>query len=1503
MNNTNRYLLLLAFLVMPCTIIAQTKTTFTGDPGKFSSELTAFMGPNLNDQQKLVLGTFTMRWDSAAFSNITMGLIQDISSQFAGRAMRPVPHFNNYLTTLNFFAESGKDEKLLNDWLRSLSELAFNPRFTSANIDRYITSFRLLISENILSESPSIRWKTTGGELKYVNDTIFAVEIKNSTITCYSQRDSTLIYNATGYYYPDLQQFRGSSGRVTWEKAGYAPDDVYAEIKDYIISTTRNNFSIDSALLTHKNYFPEPVYGSLTDQAINFSSKDRANYPRFETYIKEFRLNDIYEGVNYQGGLAFEGATVKGTGSVYTPASIELLRNDTLYIRAASGEFLFSRTGFASAETTMTLYLDKDSVYNSNLGFSYNSESRQVNFFRGNNPVSRSPYFNSFHNIDMYFEYMSWNMNESKIIMSRARGAALGQAQFESASYFDRDYYFQLAGIDQQHPLVRLKRFAEWYYSNTFPVEAFAKWLNKPDETVIAMCIDLANRGFVHYDRRYNEVTLKKKVDDFINSFTRKQDYDALNILSETRAPVDNAILDLKNFRLTINGVPRVILSNTQRVAIYPYSNKLVLGRNRDIEFDGVVQAGLFTVFGHEFSFSYDTFKIRLQKIDSIKIAMETDQLDMYGNPLIKEVDNLIQLGTAELYIDMPDNKSGLRKLEQYPIINAVTYSYIFFDKIPGLEGVYPQEDFYFRIDPFTYENIDHYTMEDMNLAGEFIGGKVFEPIRQNLSIQPDNSLGFNMIIPDEGLEIYSAKGKLYENLSMSNEGLIGRGSLKHLTSQTKAEEYRFFPDSMITDASSFVINRDPAGLFPELASSDVNILWQPWEDRWKATNTEGKNFEMFANGTRLNGSVTLRPSGLEGSGIVGTSDSRITSEDFRFNAVAIKADTAEYNLRSTSTDGFAFIAENVNAEINFAEKRSRFTLNTDNSVVKFPEIQYICTMTDFEYNMDTHILNMVQKGMSDKALLNREELLALGFDNLDKPTFKATNVIGDTISFSSWKGRYNLDNEYIEAENINYIHIADALIQPDSGKITIDRRAKIRQLSNATVAVNNKHLLHTAKIDIESTKRYAGSAVYDYKDENNEIQKITFSQVTVDTLRTSAKGYIAGTQEFMLSPAFSFTGDVSLYSEKDHLSFSGAAGTVHDCSAMLSYPVKFRSYINPLNVLIPYNEKPRDINDNLIFSGSYLNIDSVHIYPAFLSAQKSWNDVALVNANGFLWYEKAKGRYLITSLNKILDQTISGNMIAFDKNYCTMSGEGTLNFGANFDLVKTASAGNYVHNIDSGTVRIKAVMGFDFHFSPEGLKIMSDEIRMIPTLKAVDLNSELYSKGLSDMLGQQAAAQIKDELNLFGTIRELPKTFNYELLLSDVTLVWNELSSSFRSTGKIGIGFIGPQPVNVYVDGIVEIQRRRSGDMFDIYLKADESTWYYFSYIRGNMMTQSGNNSYNTLIANTKQNDRKHPGSSVRTPYTYMISVEDRLGRFLRRIESENEPPPGQEVPDGLSR
>jgi len=157
----------------------------------------------------------------------------------------------------------------------------------------------------------------------------------------------------------------------------------------------------------------------------------------------------------------------------------------------------------------------------------------------------------------------------------------------------------------------------------------------------------------------------------------------------------------------------------------------------------------------------------------------------------------------------------------------------------------------------------------------------------------------------------------------------------------------------------------------------------------------------------------------------------------------------------------------------------------------------------------------------------------------------------------------------------------------------------------------------------------------------------------------------------------------------------------------------------------------------------------------------------------------------------------------------------------------------------------------------------------------------------MRDLLGEEAAKTLTEELQLFGVARSLPKEYSAQLLLNDVKLRWNPNTMSFISDGQIGIGFIGDQPMNVYVDGWVELQRKRSGDLLDIYLKAKNNSWYWFSYFRGILMSYSSNLTYNDILTNTKERDRKDPKSNSRLEYEYMPGLPDRLQRFLRRMES----------------
>jgi hypothetical protein len=1470
------------------TTNAQVRSSFSGESETFSSELAVFMGSSLDEEESALLNKFITAWDSTLISESSKPLIIAASMNIENKRMRPKPHFVEFLNSLMTFLDYDVATEQFNTWLGGLNALAADPGARVSDIAFFIRSASDLIRDNIIYSSSSVKWKTTSKRFSFRNDTAFVVEIPESDLICYAQRDSTVIYNTKGSYLIRDKIWKGRGGIITWEKAGFHEEEMFAEAGSYSIDLTGPSFEMDSVLFTNKTYFDKAVYGKLADRAINISKPENSPFPKFESYQKTFSLDNIYENINFRGGLAFEGAKVIGKGQAYQPAVIKIYRKDTLVVKAEADNFIFNRENIQTQSTSFTLYLGKDSIYHSDNAFSYNVPGRELNTFKSRFPTSKSPYFNSYHELDMYFDYLSWKMDESRITLSRARGASIGQAYFESISYFSEQEFIDLMGIDDYHPLFRLRSFAEWYYNDTFPVDELARWMGQRNEDVMALCINLANKGFIFFDRLNNEVTIKQKLHDYISAYGKKKDYDVMSIFSETRKPVDNAILNLQDYKMEINGVPGIFLSDSQNVRIFPYDRSILVERNRSFEFDGVVQAGMITVFGNEFKFNYDTFKIKLEKVDSIMLSVETGEFNEEGRALARQVEDLIQMTNAELLIDDPDNKSGLAGLKQYPIFYAYSESYVFYDRIPGLEGVYPKSDYYFRLEPFTFDNTDRLSPSDLELKGTFYGGKIIDSLEQTLTLQHDNSLGFNYNIPEEGMSVYEGKARIYNKLEMSNLGMKVNGRLNYLTASLESDEFLFFPDSV--KATTKKMNLAANTLFPEVTADNAYIKWYPFRDEFFIEPTDNAGFSMFDNGTSLKGSLLLTGSGLSGEGEISLMDSYLEGKYYSFSPTGIQTDSASYKLKSLSGSGFSFIADDAEVTVDFESARSNFTLNSDSSVVKFPEVNYMCTMTDFEYDMQERVLSMSQKEREGSELMRPDELLRQDLNDLEEPGFFSTHMLNDTISFSASDGKYLLDEEKIVLNNVNYIPVADALIQPENGKLSIGKRARMEALNNAIIAINNRHIIHEAKVDITKSTAYTASGIYDYIDEAGKVYPIEFDEISVDSLHSQGRGHIPGYKEFMLSPFFTFQGDVSLSGNKDKLYFLGSAGIVHDCNNIASSPVRFESEINPDNVIIPLGEKPRDLNGKLITVGTYITIDSTHIYSAFLSPASSWSDIPLVKAGGNIIFDSEQGKYMAGTEEKLANPLLPGSIVTFDRNTCEVYSEGPVDLGIDLGLVGMNAAGSVNHKTDSGIVRLDLILALDFHFSGPALSTMAEELRLIPTLRPVDISGNEYNRAMQNLIGNEAAARLKEEMDLYGFSGKLPEGFNPELVLNDLELVWNQEFQSYRSEGRIGLGFIGEQPMNVYVDGFVELQKRRSGDILDVYLRVDDASWYWFSYTRGVMMSLSSNAAYNNILTEEKTADRRHPDNSLRTPYTYMVGISDRLEEFLRRMNMVEE-------------
>jgi hypothetical protein len=116
--------------------------------------------------------------------------------------------------------------------------------------------------------------------------------------------------------------------------------------------------------------------------------------------------------------------------------------------------------------------------------------------FRTSSPLSRSPYFDSYHNMDLYFEHLLWDMNKPTITMSRTRGSSIGSAKFESVSFYNEANFFRLMRMDDVHPLYRIRDYAKTYGFDVFPVEGFAKWARMPVEQATPSALNLPTTAF-----------------------------------------------------------------------------------------------------------------------------------------------------------------------------------------------------------------------------------------------------------------------------------------------------------------------------------------------------------------------------------------------------------------------------------------------------------------------------------------------------------------------------------------------------------------------------------------------------------------------------------------------------------------------------------------------------------------------------------------------------------------------------------------------------------------------------------------------------------------------------------------------------------------------------------------------------------------------------------------------------------------------------------------------
>ncbi|MCI5055445.1 MAG: hypothetical protein MRY83_05005, partial [Flavobacteriales bacterium] len=1285
-------LLLISSMGFSQTVIKE----FSHDSVKFYEEISTMLLEARKKDGKDLMKRFEPIWYGSKYSDEERTEIYKIANFMLEKRFDPFPEFGNYILSLIGFIEGNQPKESFEAWNENITKL-----MNSKNKRKFADYLKFcgdLFTKNAIYSSQTTEWISSSSNYQFeFSDKPFLV-FPALTLRCYAKNDSSVIRNTSGIYYPTLKIWEGKGGVIDWQRAGFEPEKVNAQIQDYKIKVQSSTFECDTVIFTNSYWFDKPLKGKLVEKVLANVTPEKASYPQFRSFDKRLEILDIAENVDYEGGFFQKGAKFVASGNAESPASLTFYKDNKAFITAHAENFSIQPNRIVSANSRIAILLDKDSIVHPGLKLNFQTKEKTLSLIREEKGISKTPYFNSFHQVDMYFEEFRWKMDESYVTLGPLKGSVQSEAVFESKEYFKGDRYERMMGMDGTHPLTAIKACSRANDGlQELTISQLSKSMRLSPSQVKLLVIKLSTLGFVSYNSQKESFQIMEKLDHYNLSNSGKKDYDVINFISRTKGGNINARLSLLNYDMRIQGISMILLSDSQDVYIYPKNDEILLQKNRDFIFDGVLNAGGFEFVGSEYSFSYENFKVNMPRVDSARIYVRVGEKDDYGKQKESMVRSTIEDLRGELLIDNPGNKSGRKSLAKYPVFKSFDDSYVYYQRPWIFNNVYKRDNFYFHLEPFVFDSLDNFPIRSLLFKGSFASADIFPEFKETLSLMNDLSLGFSRLTPAEGFPTYKGKGKYMNEIILSNRGLRGDGTLEFLTATVESKDFLFFPDSMNTTAENFLLEEVMSGTqFPPVYGKGVYIHWEPYKDVMKIKDTD-RPIAMFSE-SEFTGELTLEPQGLSGNGIVGFEKAEVESELIKFKFNEFDADTSEFRLKTESDDNtgdvLSFATNDVKAHVDFNEKKGEFIANGGGSFVEFPQNQYIAFMDKFVWYMKRDDIEL-----SATTKVEDEEQGV----QLEGSQFISVHEDQDSLQFYSKEAHYDVKKNVITAKKVQFIHVADALVYPDSQKVVIYKKAKMRTLVNSEIVANSitkYHKIYNATVSIAGRYDYTGSGSYDYVDENKNTQTIYFAEVKSDsTAQTLGIGTITEDQSFTLSPNYEYKGKAIIHASNEFLEFKGTGRILHNCETLSKSWFRFRGEIDPNDIYIPIDTIIKNDDDKRLAAGIMVKNDSAHIYPAFLSNKKRYSDKEVVKASGFLHFDKTSQNYKISNLAKLSEISLPGNYLSLNANNCNMYGEGLVDFGVDLGQIQHQTVGEVKYFPKDDSTVMDLVVLLDFFF------------------------------------------------------------------------------------------------------------------------------------------------------------------------------------------------------------
>ncbi|MEN9301806.1 MAG: hypothetical protein RL264_235 [Bacteroidota bacterium] len=1364
-----------------------------------------------------------------------------------------------------------------------------------------------------LYKEDSYRWLFEQGNMAWNNDKKLSIVCKEGNLVCRvydgpkTVMDSIVVLKTSGTFDVFGNKWEGRAGTITWQKVKFDKDKTFARLRGYKCDMKTAYVRVDTVELTTP-YFTTPILGKLMDKTIIEKSEGEGS-PQFNSFEKRLKIPNLRENLDYDGGFTLEGAEFIGRGTLEKPAKVILKRDNKKLFEIAAIDFIMSPTKVFSRSAGLKMYYaggDSISIIDGILQLDY--AKKQLNFTaakKGNNMV---PYEDSYFKVFVNAPVLVHPLGSSQIYYTFEEGTAQEQkvVDISSFDFFDPSVYQKFKGIASVHPFTNIAKKCEELKKYDFSEGDLATVMNKAISQAKPEMVDMAAAGFLTYNAVSKMYHVENKLIVFANAGTGQRDYDYLKITSDLRPLklpqtqqeiqqdaylretdriykertakrlkiLGYAVIEMDKKVMRINETDEVYLSVPQQTSIYPDSNYVRMEKNRALRFNGWLVSGKMEIHTDEGFFDYENFKVTIPSSSEAFLRVNPLRKEDGGDP-IAMVSTISGL-KGDLQIDRKDSKNGkIAKNGEYPILTSTAETRVYYDDKSILKGAYDRNRFYYAMEPFVLDSLDNFSEKALTFAGELNSGGIFPKIKERLKIMNDYSFGFSTTAPAGGYVFYESDTKYENKIVLSNNGLQGQGTINFLHSTSVSNKLTFLPDSTIGLAKFNNKEIATGTTYPQVSSEAAYICYQPKKQIMKASSHRDVPLSMFNGETNLTGNLLIDKKGITGDGELKFKEAVMKSKLFSFTHQDINSDNTSFSLLNRyakfGEDPVAIHSEGLKAAVSFKDRKGVFS-SDGAKPTNYPANKYYCRWEGFVWKMDGESIEFEKGNKNESAF---EAGLSLAKENCF-----CTDEKQDSLRFKTLKAFYDLKQQTLFCQKVDFIQVGDAHLFPDSNKVNIRLAGIMDPLKNAKITasfINKYHNFIEANVQVKSRKVYEGTAKYKYYDRDSVLTVIPLNSIRSNARASLGVGEIPETANFKLSKEFDYFGKINVLTTLQGVILEGQTRINHTCKYEKSW-MSFKDTIVSKNIQIPIAQNPVNAKGEKLANGFLWRdtekMDSLRIYPSFLSKKEGVEDEMLFSSYGYLQFNKAANEYQIGTkyrLNKV--DTLS-NLLTMHLGTCAVTGLGDIKLGINLADVQPEFYGKIDFNTGTNKTTIFGNMRVNVPLTKDLFDALANKIRITEEFPQVDMNLPSYDmrNTLSQWCGKSKMEDVMKDFDE-DKLRKMPACMENTLILAGVKLESYATPKSGQKIekglicreGKVAILSMNGTPILKEAEMqmfFLQTPTKESGQGFSMNLALPNDRNYFINYTMekrdGTMLFFTSDAAFNKIITDVKPDKRK---------------------------------------------